>query len=183
METVSVLDVAGYVKRVASVGHSDAMKLQKLVYYVQAWHLAWTGRPAFDAPFEAWPKGPVNREVYRVNRYVHRFPDADLPDEVREIADSVIEHYGSRTSGELVELTHRDEPWLEARSGLGADEPSRTTLRPGTMLDFYTAKAISGVDAPQRVAHVHDADSADVRAAGLQVKEQWREGLALLASR
>ncbi|MDZ5145147.1 Panacea domain-containing protein [Microbacterium testaceum] len=183
MTDASVLDVAGYVKRAADVGHGDAMRLQKLLYYVQAWHLAWTGRPAFDGPFEAWPKGPVNREVYRVNRYVHQFPAVELPDELREVVDSVIEHYGSRDAQELVELTHRDEPWLEARNGLGTDEPSQQQLRPGTMLDFYTSKAISGSDAPQRVAHVHRSDRADVAAAGARVKEQWREGLALLASR
>lgn len=183
MKNVTVLDVAGYVKRAAMLGNHDAMKLQKLLYYVQAWHLAWTGRPAFDAPFEAWANGPVNREVYRVNRYVHRFPEADLPEELREVVDSVIEHYGSRNPRELVELTHNDEPWLEARRGLLPDESSQTTLRPGTMLDFYTSKAISGVDAPQRMAQVHRASAEDVLAAGAHVKEQWSEGLALLAAR
>ncbi|MCC4909098.1 Panacea domain-containing protein [Microbacterium sp. cx-59] len=183
MDNVTVLDVAGYVKRAANVDHWDSMKLQKLVYYVQAWHLAWTGRPAFEGPFEAWPNGPVNREVYRVNRYVHAFPENDLPDELREIVDSVVEHYGSRDYRELVELTHLDEPWLEAREGLEPNDESQTQLRPGTMLDFYVSKAIQGFDVPQRVAHVHGADKASVSAAGALVKEQWREGLALLASR
>lgn len=183
MTNATVLDVAGYVKRAARVDHNDGMRLQKLLYYVQAWHLAWTGRPAFDAPFEAWPKGPVNREVYRVNRYVHRFPDSDLPEELREVVDSVIDHYGSRDARELVELTHLDEPWLEARRGLAPDVSSQRQLRPGTMLDFYTSKAITGSDAPQRVAHIHRAEHADVAAAGALVREQWREGLALLASR
>ncbi|WP_307850044.1 MULTISPECIES: type II toxin-antitoxin system antitoxin SocA domain-containing protein [unclassified Saccharopolyspora] len=36
-----------------------AMKLQKLVYYSQAWHLVWDERPLFDEPVQAWANGPV----------------------------------------------------------------------------------------------------------------------------
>ena len=42
----------------------DKMKLHKLLYYVQGWSQAWTGRPLFqDAP-EAWTYGPVYPKVY-----------------------------------------------------------------------------------------------------------------------
>lgn len=42
----------------------DQMKLQKLVYYAHAWWLARTGNPLFDDDIEAWPFGPVVRNVY-----------------------------------------------------------------------------------------------------------------------
>lgn len=35
------------------------MKLQKLVYYCQGWHLAITGHSLLDEQVEAWPYGPV----------------------------------------------------------------------------------------------------------------------------
>jgi uncharacterized phage-associated protein len=40
------------------------MKLQKLLFYTQGWHLAITGTPAIDRPFSVWTYGPVVDEVY-----------------------------------------------------------------------------------------------------------------------
>jgi uncharacterized phage-associated protein len=42
----------------------DQMKLQKLVYYAHAWYLAIKGTPLFDDDIEAWPWGPVVRNLY-----------------------------------------------------------------------------------------------------------------------
>jgi uncharacterized phage-associated protein len=42
----------------------DQMKLQKLLFYAHAWHLAYKGTPLFEEDFEAWPWGPVVRDVY-----------------------------------------------------------------------------------------------------------------------
>ena len=43
-------------------------KLQKLCYYAQAWHYALCGTPLFDADFEAWVHGPVNRDIWNYFR-------------------------------------------------------------------------------------------------------------------
>ena len=42
----------------------DAMSLQKLLYYVQAWHLAITDRPLFEEQIKAWKDGPVVPQVW-----------------------------------------------------------------------------------------------------------------------
>ncbi len=42
----------------------DQMKLQKLLFYAHAWHLAYDRGPLFENDFEAWPWGPVVRNVY-----------------------------------------------------------------------------------------------------------------------
>ena len=42
----------------------DKMKLHKLLYYVQGWSQAWTGRPLFQEAPEAWKFGPVYKSVY-----------------------------------------------------------------------------------------------------------------------
>lgn len=52
----------------------DQMKLQKLVYYAQAWHLALKGGPLFDEDLEAWPWGPVVRNVYIQTKDFGRAP-------------------------------------------------------------------------------------------------------------
>ena len=48
--------------------HGDVLtnlKLQRMLYYVQGWHLGLYGSPLFDEPFEAWIHGPVIPEIYR----------------------------------------------------------------------------------------------------------------------
>lgn len=52
----------------------DQMKLQKLLFYAHAWHLALEGRPLFEEDFEAWPWGPVVRDVYFETRPYGRAP-------------------------------------------------------------------------------------------------------------
>ena len=44
-------------------GQMTAKKLEKLVYYAQAWHLARHQRPLFPETIEAWAQGPVVRHL------------------------------------------------------------------------------------------------------------------------
>lgn len=63
----NIVDVAEYL-----LGHFEngisTMKLQKLLYLSQGWHLAITGSPLFAEEFEAWPSGPVNRVIYELTK-------------------------------------------------------------------------------------------------------------------
>ena len=52
----------------------DQMKLQKLVFYAHAWHLGFGNGPLFENDVEAWPWGPVIREVYDQTRDFGRAP-------------------------------------------------------------------------------------------------------------
>lgn len=42
----------------------DQLKLYKLVYYAHAWYLGNGRGPLFDDDIEAWPHGPVVRDLY-----------------------------------------------------------------------------------------------------------------------
>src|SRR5665213_2316970 len=59
----SVDDVAAAILK--RTGAIDTFKLQKLVYYCQAWHLVWDGVPLFKARIEAWANGPVVPKLYQ----------------------------------------------------------------------------------------------------------------------
>lgn len=107
------------------------LKLQKLLYYVQAWHLVYTNEPLIDEDFEAWLHGPVLRSVWD---YYKRFSimfddlpcderyDIELTEEQKEIIDDVLDEYGEKTGYYLECLTHVEEPWKEARIK-GANSP------------------------------------------------------------
>jgi uncharacterized phage-associated protein len=178
----TVLDVAAYLKAGASVPDYDTMKLQKLVYFAQAWSLAWTGVPLFEGKFEAWPDGPVSRDLYRAQKYegIPTSRAGSITATQQEILDSVLSYYGRLGYRDLIDLTHAHQPWQEARGGLPESAPSRKQLKESVMRDFYTRLAVDGEAPPRMVSRVQASDeSADE--AGRDAMVQWREGLALLA--
>jgi uncharacterized phage-associated protein len=136
-------DVAAEVLR--QQGPMTAMKLQKLVYYCQAWHLVWEERPLFDAKIEAWANGPVSPYLYRQHRgefRVTRWPMGDpkrlRPDE-RETIQVVLATYGDLSGQRLSELTHREPPWRDARRGLEPGERGHREITHAAMAEFYSA--------------------------------------------
>jgi uncharacterized phage-associated protein len=140
----SAHDVAAYILR--KVGEMSTMKLQKLVYYSQAWHLVWAEGPLFSEPIEAWANGPVVYTLFNEHRgtYTARapWPQGD-PDALAEAEsatiDSVIEHYGKLSGRQLSMLTHDEAPWREARRGLGPTERSHSEVSLDRMAEYYSA--------------------------------------------
>ncbi len=63
---IRVFDVAAYI--LEKKGIMSTMKLQKLVYYSQAWSMVWDEKPLFEENIEAWANGPVVRDLF----YYHR---------------------------------------------------------------------------------------------------------------
>lgn len=123
------------------------MKLQKLVYYCQAWSLAWDDKPLFDEDFEAWANGPVNRKLYFKHRgkfVVSRddfLTDVDtsdvFSDDEVETMDAVLGFYGDKSPHWLSELTHKEAPWQEARKGYADGAPSQEVITKDSMQVFY----------------------------------------------
>ena len=64
--SVSALDVAAYI--LSHLGPMTTMKLQKIVYYCQAWSLVWDEKLLFKEDIEAWANGPVVRELFNYHR-------------------------------------------------------------------------------------------------------------------
>lgn len=143
----SVHDVAAYILR---LGPMDAMKLQKLAYYCQAWHLAWQGEPLFKSRIEAWRAGPVVRELYRDHRRqlaVHSWPKGDpgrVPAESAAVMDAVLDYYGDKTGFWLSELAHREAPWRDAREGVPETAPSNVEITEAAMAAYYGSLAHDG---------------------------------------
>ncbi|WP_242089282.1 type II toxin-antitoxin system antitoxin SocA domain-containing protein [Curtobacterium sp. DN_7.5] len=178
-----VLTVASYIEETLKLPRYDTKKLQKLVYFAQAWSLAWTGKKIFPNQFEAWPDGPVVRELFRMQKH-YELPayDGSLPLAQREIIDSVLAYYGQLGHQDLIDLTHEHTPWLEARGSLAPTAPSQAHLNDGTLRSFYTQRAICDPDGPTRQTSlfVLTDDSAD--AIGDVVSAEWEETLSLLAN-
>ncbi len=114
-------------------------KLQKLLYYSQAWALVWTGRQLFPEHFEAWAEGPVTPKVYgefHHDRQLSGAP-AHVSTTARRIIDVVLKVYGHRSGEWLSRLSHRERPWREARGPLPEGAMSRARITSASMRNYY----------------------------------------------
>ena len=121
------------------------LKLQKLLYYSQAWHLAFFNEPLFNDEIEAWVHGPVVPEVfrtYRDNRWacIPKVEGAVMPGNIRGHLEEVWRVYGNLDAYNLERLTHSEEPWLKARGGIAPDVSSHAVIMKEWMREYYSAR-------------------------------------------
>ena len=96
------------------------LKLQKLVYYAQGYHLAIYDEPFFDEPIQAWRHGPVCPEVYQKYKSYGARPITEPIDEdftttftkvQLELLDEVYSVFGQLAAGKLAVRTKEEGPW------------------------------------------------------------------------
>jgi uncharacterized phage-associated protein len=124
------LDIANKILAKASLTESGElisnMKLQKLLYYQQGFHLAYFGSPLFDEEIEAWMYGPVVPAIYdhfkdNNNRGIEysRVPIALSINEEEALFDEVYKVYGKYSAWGLMDMTHQESPWKSTPVGIG----------------------------------------------------------------
>lgn len=95
------------------------LKLQKLLYYVQAAFLV-RGKEAFSDEIRPWRYGPVVEAVYQefkiyVNKNIETtVSDIRLADDEKTIINEVIESYKSYSPSRMIGKTHNEDPWKNA---------------------------------------------------------------------
>lgn len=131
----------------------NLLKLQKLVYYCQAWSLAFGRGVLFDGKFQAWVHGPVSRELYdrfAATKYLYSdvfttdmkadFDSTRLSEEERQLIDAVLEVYAKFGGDQLEEMTHQELPWIQARGGLQPHERCEAEIDEAAMQSHYAAR-------------------------------------------
>ena len=140
---IRVFDVASYI--LERMQPMTTMKLQKLVYYSQAWSLVWDEAPLFEENIEAWANGPVVRELFDYHRGMYEISAIPignprlLNQEQQETIDAVLEYYGDKSAQWLIELTHMEDPWIQARNGLPPLERGDRIISLDTIADYYSS--------------------------------------------
>ncbi len=135
------LDVAAYI--LAKRGPLTTIKLQKLVYYTQAWSLVWDEQPLFRDKIEAWASGPVIPRLYQAHKgrfIVGRIPGGNarkLKATQKETVDAVLGYYGRKSAQWLVDLTHKERPWRKARGNLPPGQRSHNVISHESMASYY----------------------------------------------
>ncbi len=139
----NVFDVAKYI--LEKQGSMTTMKLQKLVYYSQAWSVVWDEKCIFEERIEAWASGPVVRELYDEHKGIFQISSLgkgntdNLKLEEKETIDVVLQAYGDRPAQWLSDLTHMEKPWNEAREGIPIGQNCENEITLASMSEYYSA--------------------------------------------
>ena len=144
-DVVSVFDVACYV--MSRVKQCTTMKLQKLLYYCQAWYLVWNDKPLFKEDIEAWANGPVIRELYNFHKGVFIITENmmsqgnpnRLSKEQKSDIDNILNAYADKSSQWLIDQTHSELPWQEARRGMSPNERGHKVISHAAMAEYYSS--------------------------------------------
>jgi len=162
LQKVNSLFLSEYItEKIGSLSH---LKLQKLLYYVEAYHLAYFDQSIIEDDFEAWVHGPVSRKLYNALKdysvlynevqYV-KGSDEYTPKEIIHtmitkdqlvLVNDVIDSLGIHSATELENFTHSELPWIEARRGLSDADKSTRLISKETMKLYYK-KELYGEDA------------------------------------
>lgn len=138
----NVFDTAKYI--LDKCGTMSTMKLQKLCYYAQAWSLVWDDAPLFDEDFQAWANGPVCSKLffktqgkYSVKAEDETGGEGNLSAEQKDTIDKVVEHYGDHDAQWLSQLTHMEDPWIQARAGVPTGAGCENIITKESMAIYY----------------------------------------------
>lgn len=127
------------------------LKLQKLLYFAQAWYLAFNKKALFDDVFQAWAYGPVLSDVYTSYR---TYGKECLPKEslshIKNISmdetsflDDIWNAYGIFDAGYLVDISHKDKPWIDVRGSRNKFERCSDSISTNEIKDYYSEIIIS----------------------------------------
>lgn len=102
------------------------MKLQKLLYYMQGFYLAYFDRPLFKENIESWMYGPVVPSVYKEfksfgnNGIEFKGDVISLQSAIEEnLFNEVFRIYSKYSASGLMEMTHSETPWKSTKAGVG----------------------------------------------------------------
>ncbi len=121
----SAISIAKYIIAHESASNRTVsnLRLQKLLYFVQAQFLVTTGSACFSDPIEAWDFGPVVPTVYHEYKIfgssnIPCFVDCDgvldISTSDKSIIDKMVDRCSKYTTPTLVSFTHDQRPWKDA---------------------------------------------------------------------
>lgn len=127
--------------------HGDVLtnlKLQKLLYFAQGWHLAFFDKALFKDEIQAWISGGIVPNVWKRFRKFKNSPitleiknKPCLDESIENHLKEVFLYYGKYSAYELELLCHKSIPWLIARKDLAADAPSYEIINLENMKKYY----------------------------------------------
>lgn len=143
------------------------LKIQKLVYYSQGFHLGLYNSPLFEQEIQAWNHGPVINPLYHS---LKKFGKSSitlaslvlclgvqsagaLSMEQKSVLDMVYDEHGNKGAMALRAQTHRESPWLKHSSdGTANGSADKMEITIDELKGYFTQKLMD--------TYIHKVDSA-----------------------
>ena len=150
LQKIDSIDLANYI--LYKYGSMSHLKLQKLLFYCDAYHLAYFDEELITDKFEAWVHGPVSKKVFDSLKdksilYADlRFSGDEkqvqqkylnLTIDQRVLIDEILSVLSTWSGLQLETSTHNEKPWQEARYGLSAGDRCDKEISKETTKLFY----------------------------------------------
>jgi uncharacterized phage-associated protein len=159
---LSCFGVANYFIAVANKNNGDInnSKLQKLVYYAQAWHLAIHDTALFHEDFEAWIHGPVVPALFQKYKNfgweaIQETFTPILPIEIVSFLNEIAAEYFDCDNYELERMIRSELPWNLARENLAPDSPSTNIIKKEWMKEYYATHVKEEPENPTKALTQH----------------------------
>lgn len=146
----TALQIAKYfIKKSKPTDRLTNLKLQKILYYAQGWYLANFKKPLFGDKIEAWKYGPAIRTIYQqfknngnavLNDEVGEWEIKEIDKQTQKFLDEVWNVYKKYSGSDLVSLTHKEPPYIEARNSIKEGDNSEIEIGRLSMLNFFQEK-------------------------------------------
>lgn len=151
LKTVDSIALSNYILK--HYGPMSHLKLQKLLFYCDAYHLAYFDTQLVEDKFEAWVHGPVSRKVFKsladksvLHSDIEYSPIEGVDEEAmfeslnssqKELITDVLQELHTWTGFQLEKATHREEPWIKARCGYGEADKCAVNIDKDITKVFY----------------------------------------------
>ena len=127
------------------LGDITNLKLQKLLYYAQAWYLVFfNNKPLFSDDFQAWTHGPAIPKVYRKYKdfgfttILKPDKEVKLDEDTTALLNEIDRVYGKYSAKYLEELTHKETPWIQTRGNLSPEARCENIIAKDLMYEYYS---------------------------------------------
>lgn len=120
------------------------LKLQKMLYYIQAYFLVINDSPCFREDIQAWNFGSVVPEAYQAYKKYGGceipFTEKDLPfQDINKIAQTdklllneAIDKLNAFSAVDLMKKIHQEKPWIDAYA-----KGTKTVITLNAIKDFF----------------------------------------------
>lgn len=133
------------------LGEVTPLALQKILYFIQGLYFSKYGTPLFNDNCQAWVHGPVYAGIYDMFSNFRYDPIDDprfellkgkstnLDEKEREVIDLVVNTFGMYGGKVLERITHKEDPWIDAREGYSENEPSQEEISKEAIKEYFVS--------------------------------------------
>jgi uncharacterized phage-associated protein len=148
-----------------------SMRVQKLLYYAQGWHVGLFNRPLFTDSIQAWKSGPVVPGVYETVRAavgaeparpltMADFGPTELSGRDQVFLEVVWRKYRTLSTAGLREATHAETPWVAARGNTRDGERSSAEISIESLRSYFGSQPEARLADPRELEDVYEGEAA-----------------------